>query len=90
MHDDFIVPVSTAEKLMDEERRENEVQICVNKGQDEQDSITLIALVIHEYLASLSETFGHNQLQAFKNSHKKYSNFFESVEKLVSRMSDEA
>jgi len=55
-------------------------------GEDvEHDGPTYVALVIHEYLASLADAFGPDEVYLVKGKHSK---FFKLVDNLVTKVSD--
>ncbi|OXA46824.1 uncharacterized protein LOC110855962 [Folsomia candida] len=93
VQDAMKVPLDTAAQLMmEEEELRTQVQ---QKDGISHDSKTFIALVLHEYYASLADNFGQDGITHFKtdlvtasdqnraSSAKKYAQFLDLVDKLV-------
>jgi hypothetical protein len=93
VQDVLTVPITTAVKLVDiytENSREDKgflVQKENKEGEiEEHDGPTFIALVVHEYLASLADGFGSEEVYTVKSKHPK---FFKLVDNLVCKVSNE-
>lgn len=85
-------PISTASKLMSQEERDKEVDMVIRvqlKDGVEFDSVTYIALVAHEYLASVAEKFGHDSTLNARNS-AVHDKFFAVYDQVMARFNEES
>ncbi|CAL8092622.1 unnamed protein product [Orchesella dallaii] len=87
----IVRPVTTASKLMLEEERDKETDMVIRvqlKDGVEFDSVTYIALVAHEYLASLAEKFGPEETVKARNN-PSHAKFFTVLDEVLSKFNDE-
>jgi hypothetical protein len=93
VQDVLIVPVSTAAKLVEEYQKDQEQEersLLHKKNKDgeieEHDGPTYISIVVHEYLASLADAFGPDDVFLVKSKNPK---FFKLVDNLVIKVSEQ-
>jgi len=76
---------------MHQEERDKETDMVIRvqlKDGVEFDSVTYIALVSHEYLASLSDIFGPEEAVKVRNN-QSHAKFFTVLDEVVSKFNDE-
>lgn len=89
--DAIIRPVTTATKLISQEERDKEadtaIRVQLREGV-ELDSVSYIALVAHEHLATVADKFGPDCALEVRNN-SAHSKFFEILDDAVSKFGDE-